>query len=99
MVIAAVPLGGMSRSIGFGCFFESFTSFRSRCGKESWFGVIGRLFFALIEVVWDCAKGEGGGWSWGRPTARFSAMNVRICWSRSERREDSTGTGEVLVDK
>lgn len=81
----------MSRNFGFGSFFESFTSFRSLAG-----GGIGRLFPVLTEVARECVESTGGGSPWG---TRFSAMNARICWSRSKRREERTGTGEVPEDK
>lgn len=49
--IAAVRLGGMSRSLGFGDLFESFTNPRSRAGEERKPRGIERRFSVLMEAV------------------------------------------------
>lgn len=60
--IAAVGLGGMSRSLGFGGFLESFETFRSRAGgEESKPKGLGRHFSVLMEALWENATGAGVG--------------------------------------
>lgn len=61
-IVIAVRLGGMSRSFGFGAFFESLKTFLSRAGGgESKPGGLGRDFSVLIEVVWESATEAGVG--------------------------------------